>query len=222
MWISLQHREQTFLCLVSLWWWGTIAVTGFCVTLGEAVWVRELGMRLEFMDTSKQTRTGRCELVLLCSQLAKYWWMGFYCVRSISFCIDFCNDLLRSSSDGATNLSVTVWSFRHFRLPSNYLNDFSRVTACWGNQPSIRESILMQTLDWLWRELGPFANTANTASGFRRAICSSVCKTRIYLSSLDAKFIKKKKVCHVKCVCEQVVVVVITVQVVSPPTSFIF
>lgn len=91
---------------------------------------------------------------------------------------------------------ICLWLHGHFCI-SDYLllKRFFKSDGVLRDQSSVRESIPIRMLDWLWRELGPFPSTANIASVFRHAIYSSICKTWINISSLEAGFIKN--ICHV-------------------------
>lgn len=73
------------------------------------------------MNMSMQTRTGRCGLVLLCSQLVKHQQDGCGSAASDlypSVWTSVIIYLLRSSSNVATDWSVTARSFLHSRLSS--------------------------------------------------------------------------------------------------------
>ena len=131
--------------------------------------MRELGMRLEFMVMSRQTCTGRLELVLLCSQLAKYQWDG--CGFTAPGLSSSVWTSVITFGDLVLMLPlIPLWLHDHFCI-SDYLLP-KRFFKSEGVS-SIRESILMQMLDWLWRELGPFPSTASIASVFRHGIDSS-------------------------------------------------
>lgn len=106
LWIIPEHREWIKLLhciplLVSEWWWGMVAATCSCITLDGKwenwAWSWNLWTCLH--------RLIQADVSMLWPSQVSIRWMWFYCARSVSISMDFCDYLLRSNLN-ITNLSA--------------------------------------------------------------------------------------------------------------------